>query len=269
MSLEQQLKEIGLEEKEAKVYLSALELGPSNIQDMTLKSGLKRSTVYEILKSLAEKGLVSETKKGKKRIFLASDPGSLKKSIAYKEKLLNEILPELNALNNIGFIKPKISFYEGREGIRQIYRDTLETKEKMTYWFSPIQSMIETIGEDFLNKYVEERTKKGIWVKSVYITSQKVLDYKYLDPITFEKTLRKIKFTPPEIDIANTMAIYGNKVAIMSSKKEGFGFVIESVDYQVMMKTFHDMLWSISKPYGEMNFNRQKEAAEKEIKNDY
>jgi HTH-type transcriptional regulator, sugar sensing transcriptional regulator len=257
MSLEKDLKSIGLEEKEAKVYLSALELGPTNIQNLTKKSEIKRSTVYEMIKNLKNQGLITEATKGKRRIFIASNPENLKRNIKTKEQLLSEILPELKSINNTGFAKPKIMFYEGKEGIREIYRDTLESKNKMTLWISPIQSMLETIGEDFLNKYVEERTKRGIWVKSAYITSQRVEDYKYLDPTTFEKTLRKIKFTPKEIAIENTMCIYENKVAIMSSRKEGFGFVVESEDYAKTMKVFHELLWNISKPYGEMNFDNQ------------
>jgi len=255
MNLEQDLKSIGLEEKEAKVYLAALELGPTSIQDLAEKSGIKRSTVYEMIKSLEEKGLISETSKGKRRLMVASDPERLKQNITSKERLLKEILPELKSLNNIGNIKPNIRYYEGMNGLRQIYKDTLTTKNKLTLWISPIQSMLETIGEDFLNSYVEDRTRLGIWVNSVYITSQRVDDYKYLDPTTFEKTLRRIRFTSPDINIKNTMCIYDNKVAIISSRKEGFGFIMESTDYAETMRVFHNLLWNISRPWGDMNFD--------------
>lgn len=254
MSLENNLKIIGLDEKEAKIYLAALELGPTSIQNLTKKSGIKRSTVYEMIKNLKSLGLISETTKGKRKLIVAAEPENLKRGLKEKEKLLAEIMPELKSISNIGFIKPRIMFYEGGEGIREIYRDTLKSKNKTTLWFSPIKSMLETIGEDFLNHYVEERIKKEIWVKSVYITKERVPDYKYLRPETFEKTLRKIKFTPPDIDIENTMCIYDSKVAIMSSRKELFGFVIESEDYANMMKVFHNLLWNISKPYEEMGF---------------
>jgi len=136
----------------------------------------------------------------------------------------------------------------------------------LTLWISPIQSMLDTIGEDFLNKYVEERTRLGIWVNSVYVTAQRVNDYKYLDPTTFEKTLRRIRFTSPDINIQNTMCIYDNKVAIISSRKEGFGFIMESEDYAKTMQVFHNLLWNISKPWGDMNFdNEDKNIENKEV----
>ena len=139
--------------------------------------------------------------------------------------------------------------------MREIYWDALNIKNKMAYWVSPIKSVMETVGEDFLNKYIEAKAKKGIWIKSIHITSEKVEAYKYLSSETYEKTLRKVRFTPKEIDIKNTIAIYDNKVAVISSRKEGFGFVVESEDYARSMKAFYDLLWSISKPYEEMGFD--------------
>lgn len=251
MSLENNLKQLGLEEKEAKVYLAALELGPTNIQNLTKKSDIKRSTLYEIIRNLKEQGLLSEGIKGKRRIYTASEPENLKRKIKLKEQLLNDILPELKSISNIGFVKPKITFYEGPEELREIYQDTLRTNSKSSFWISPIQSITETVGEDFLNKYVEDRTKKGIWVKSIHITSKKA-PYKYIDPQFHEKTLREMRFSPIEIDISNTIAIWDDKVAIMSSQKEGFGFIVESKEYANTMKIFHELLWNISKPWEEI-----------------
>jgi len=262
MSLENDLKQIGLEEKEAKIYLAALELGPTNIQNLTQKSGIKRSTVYEMIKNLKSMGLISETTQGKRRSFVASEPENLKRNIIAKEKLLNEMLPELKSISNIGFIKPKITFYEGRDGLREIYRKTLETKSKLALWISPVQDIFETVGEDFLIKYINERSKKEIWIKSVHITSKNATDYKLLSPETYEKTFRKVRFTPTGITISNTVAIWDNKTAVINSRKEGMGIIIESEDYTNMMKTFHDLLWNISKSWHEMDFDKASQSAE-------
>ena len=53
------LTEIGLNEKQAKVYLAVLELGGSKVTEIAALSKVHRVTVYDILKSLMEKGLVS------------------------------------------------------------------------------------------------------------------------------------------------------------------------------------------------------------------
>ena len=261
MSLENDLKQLGLEEKEAKVYLAALELGPTSIQNLTKKSAIKRSTVYEMLKSLKEKGLITETTKGKRRLVVASDPENLKRSIKAKEQLLNDIMPELKSINNTGYIKPKITFYEGREGFQKIYQNSLDTKEKFIYAIAPSKLIVDIVGEDFSNKYVEERAKRNIQTKLIHITSN-MAEYKYLDPKSFPKTLRHVRFTPPEFIFNNAIVIYGNNVAIMSNKKEGFGFVVESMDYSQSMKAFYNLLWDVSRPWHEMNFDEQEEKEE-------
>jgi len=157
----------------------------------------------------------------------------------------------------VGFVKPKIRYYEGRDGLREIYLKALKAKNKKADWVSPIQSVIDTVGEDFLEEYIETKKKMNYRIRSIHITEQQVETYKYLDPRTFEKTLRKVRFTPKGINIPNAIVIWDNKVAIMSSRKEGFGFIIESEDYVQSMKTFYELLWHISKSWGEMNFNNK------------
>lgn len=262
MSLENNLKQLGLEEKEAKVYLAALELGPTNIQNLTKKSGVKRSTLYEIIEKLKEQNLLTESVKGKRKIFIAAEPDNLKRNIKIKEQLLNDILPELKSLNNIGFVKPKITFYEGREGFQKIYLDSLETKEKLICAIAPSKLIVDIVGEDFSNKYVEERAKRKIQTKLIHITSN-MAKYKYLDPKSFPKTLRSVRFTPAELIFNNAIVIYGNSVAIMSNKKEGFGFVVESADYAHSMRVFYDLLWNISKTWEETFANEKNSPTQK------
>jgi HTH-type transcriptional regulator, sugar sensing transcriptional regulator len=270
MSLENDLKTIGLEEKEAKVYLAALELGPTNIQSLAEKSGIKRSTVYEMLKKLEPIGLITESIKGKRKIYIASEPEKLKRSIKEKEQLLNQILPELRSLNNTGTVKPKITYYEGREGLRQIHNLSLEVIKKEASWVAPIRSIMETVGADFLEGIIEKRAKEKYWVRSILVADQQVETYKYLDPTTFDRTYRKIKFAPPGLNIPDAIGIWDNKVAVLSSRKEGFGFIIESEEYTNTMKIFYELLWNASKTYGELFDSKDKkvENSETEEKED-
>lgn len=252
MRLESQLIQIGLSDKEAKVYLAALELGPTNIQELARKSDIKRSTVYEMVKNLQPMGLISEAIRGKRSVYIASEPETLKRNIIQKEKILKEILPELKTLNNTGFIKPKITYHEGKDGLRQIYNLALETKTKKVAWVSPIKSIMETVGEKFLEEHIEKRAKEKYWVRSIQITDQQVNTYKYLNPATFDITFRMVKFSPPGMDIQNTIGIWDNKVAVISSRKEGFGFIIESEDYKNTMLALYELLWGISKTYEQL-----------------
>ncbi|NCA94062.1 MAG: transcriptional regulator TrmB, partial [Sphingobacteriia bacterium] len=125
MEIKYFLAQFDLIGKKADVYLAVLELGSGTVIEIARKSEIKRTTVYDILLDLEKSGLIYQTTKVNKRLFVAEDPEKLKKKLEEKERVLGEMLPQLRSLYNIKGIKPKIKFYEGKEGLRQVYSDTL------------------------------------------------------------------------------------------------------------------------------------------------
>ncbi len=75
--LDQQLRKIGLSDKEAKVYLAALELGKATVQEIAVKANVNRTTTYVAIEGLTEKELMSEYLENHKRFFIAEDPSKL------------------------------------------------------------------------------------------------------------------------------------------------------------------------------------------------
>jgi len=133
-----QLKNLGLAEKEAKVYLSALELGTASVQNIARSAGVNRATTYVMIESLIKKGLISSFEQGKKRYFAATHPSQLLRTvrenqIALKqaeENLEKELLPELLSIHNIAGDQPKVRFFEGKEGLKAMCSNLLRTKSK-------------------------------------------------------------------------------------------------------------------------------------------
>lgn len=60
------LKDIGLDESEAQVYLTSLSLGPTTVLRIARGGETKRTTVYGIIESLKNKGLMKVELKGLK-----------------------------------------------------------------------------------------------------------------------------------------------------------------------------------------------------------
>ena len=69
-----ELKKFGLSEKEARVYLAALELGQASVQDIAKKSAVNRATTYLMIESLEKRGLMYKLIKNKKKLFAADTP---------------------------------------------------------------------------------------------------------------------------------------------------------------------------------------------------
>ena len=55
-----ELRKLGLKEKEARMYLTGLELGATSIQNLAKKAEVTRPTAYEIVRVLREKELFRE-----------------------------------------------------------------------------------------------------------------------------------------------------------------------------------------------------------------
>ena len=75
--LKKELEHLGLSEKESRVYLAALELGPSPVQDISHKAHVNRATTYVMIEALSARGLLSTFQKGKKRFYAAESPDRL------------------------------------------------------------------------------------------------------------------------------------------------------------------------------------------------
>ena len=126
MEIRQILEQFGLNGRKADVYLAVLEMGSSTVIEIAKKAGIKRTTCYDILTDLIKEGLVSEIIKGKKRFFIGESPEKIQKDLQRKESLVSEILPQLKSIHNISGVKPKIRYFEGKEGLMEAYDDALK-----------------------------------------------------------------------------------------------------------------------------------------------
>jgi len=242
MTLEEQLQFLGLNEKEAKIYLASLELGLTSVQNIAKKAQIKRSTVYEILENLIKQNLITTIPKGKKRYFLAAEPTKLTELISQKQTTLKQILPELEALSKVSPVKPKIRFYEGMEGIKTVYEDTLKEGQEIKAFASITPVYKSPALSDYLtNHYVVQRAAKKIMAKVIAPDSQSAKDYQKRDKAEARQTkLISEKDYPFSVEIN----IYGNKLAIMSFKpNELIGVIIESKEISHTMNLIFKFMW--------------------------
>jgi sugar-specific transcriptional regulator TrmB len=239
MELKAQLQQLDLSGKKADVYLACLELGASSVIEIAKKAGIKRTTAYDILLDLAQKGLVSETSKGKKRLFVGEDPEKILKNLQSKERMLFEILPLLKSVYNVKGVKPKIRYYEGLEGLKETYNDTLKYTGEMLAFAS--EDVVKILGNDWAYGYIKKRVKNNLRVRAIMPASEIISrDYFARDP----EHLRVSKLVDPKkYPFSMEINIYGHsKVSLMSSKEQ-LGLVIESTEIYNTMKLIFELVW--------------------------
>lgn len=237
MELKAQLEQLDLHGRKADVYLAALELGSSTVIEIAKKAGIKRTTAYDILLDLMNKGLISQTTKGKKRLFIGEDPEKIKKDLQDKERLFSEILPLLKSVYNVRGVKPKIRFYEGKEGLKEVYNDTLKYSGEILSFAS--EDVVKVLG-DWIMDYIRLRAKKEIRMRAIVPRTD------FLKSIIDkgQEHLRATKLVDPKkYPFSIEVNIYGHqKVALMSSLEE-IGVIIEGFEIHKTMKSIFELVW--------------------------
>ena len=239
MEIKHFLAQFDLIGKKADVYLAILELGSGTVIEIAKKSEVKRTTVYDILLDLEKTGLIYQTTKESKRLFVAEDPEKLKKKLEEKERILDEMLPQLRSFYNIKGIKPKIKFYEGKEGLRQVYSDTLNYGGEILAFAS--EDVVKVLGMDWANDYLAKRVKRGIRARIILPKTEIIeRDFNPLD----QKQLRSSKLvSAKKYPFSIEINIYGHqKVALMSSREE-MGIIIEGREIYNTLKLIFELLW--------------------------
>lgn len=235
------MEQFGLMGKKANVYLAALELGSSTVIEIAKKAGIKRTTCYDILLDLTNEGLISETSKGKKRLFVGEDPEKIQRNLKNKERLFSEILPQLQSIHNVRGAKPKIRFYEGKEGLKEVYDDTLKYNGELLAFAS--YDVVNVLGMDWADEYLKKRVKKNIYARAIAPSSQ-ILIKDFIDKDREHRRTTKL-IDPKKYPFSIEINIYGHqKVALMSSKEE-MGLIIEGAEIHNTMKLIFELIWDL------------------------
>ena len=240
MDIRETLDQIGIDGKKADVYLACLELGRGTAYLIAKKTGLKRPTVYDIIDHLMREGLVSRSMSGKIKYFSPTDPETLLRKLKEKEANIRSILPDLENLYNSPKLKPFIRYYEGAEGIKEMYEDSLRSLKKG-------DEILAYVGEDVLKDlkeyaldYVKRRVEKGIRLRGIYKKDEEILEHMPDNG----KQLRTAKVLDEKyFPVSNETNIYKNKIAIASYGKEMFGMIIESEEIAKSQKAIFELAW--------------------------
>lgn len=245
----------GLAEKEAKVYLALLELGPSLVTEISAKAGINRTSAYDVLERLVKYNLVTYASGvGVKKRYSAMPPHNLVLFLENQQKRsekrlaeLKEKLPELKMLYREPH-KPSIKFFNGLEGVKAIYAETLKSTTEILsigdceQWDTP---ELSAWGKEYNRKRAQNRIHERLLIPEA---SPKTIHWFNPYPATLKYTQYKI--LPKNIInyiFDGEINIYEDKVVIVLLKKPNhLGIMITSADLVKMLKSLFEMAWLAS-----------------------
>lgn len=243
MEIEQILERMGLDGKKAQVYLSALQLGTASAQEIAKKAELKRPTATEILEGLVERGLVSFVTEKRTRLFTVEPPQKLITLLEEQQRQAKVIIPQLEAMYGKAWHRPRVRFYEGIEGIKTVYEDTLTTSSKELRGILSMQDLYQIPGKAYMNDYVTRRIGAGITLKVIRSETKEV---ESAWPSSHQQK-RELHLAPKDMDFAMTVYLYDGKVALIGTEKEKFGLIIHSEDFYKTQLHLFETLWQVTK----------------------
>lgn len=246
--LESELQKIGLSEKEAKVYLAALELGPSPVQKIAAKSKVNRATTYVILEGLMKKGIISTFDQGKKRLFVAEGPHALKNVIHQqqeeldkKEGLLESLFSQIQSIHNTLPNKAVVRFFDGKEGLKSMLEELLESKGKEAYIVYPAHAVGNLFTEEESQSYRDRRVKSGIKIKAIY--SDRGADRRQY-PLSDSRRVPEEKFP-----FSSEIEIWDDKIVFASLQGQVSGVMIESQSMAETMRALFKLAFEQAETY--------------------
>lgn len=245
MDLEEALAQIGIHGKRARFYLAALELGEAPIQKLAEKAGITRTTAYDILPRLIRDGLVSRVEKDGRYHIAAEDPKRLLGVLDDRRQRVETILPELRSIYALSTVKPRIRFYEGRDGINAVLYDTLECRSRRLYGILSMADLLEVPGRVEMEKYIALRITKGIHLRVVRSREKEAGPDIWPTSVA---DLRELRWAPEGAVFTMTTWTYDEKVSIISSRREHFGMIIESPEFSALMMNLFGVLWNAGAP---------------------
>lgn len=240
LRLSRSLQELGLSEKESLVYLAALELGPSTPLRLASESGVKRATVYTILESLKEKGLMFLQYHGEKKRFAAESPEKLEVLLEQRRTLLKNILPDLNTLRVEDASEGRITQFQGLASMRQVYEGLLrDVRPGDDYLIISHQAGIFELDPVFFQKFVERRAKLDIRIRM--LTTDTPLGRKHAQEGNLYNM--EVRLLPETKVLQTNLVIIPRRVVIHQLNKPVLLLVAENQSFIQLHRELFEIIW--------------------------
>ena len=249
-NIKEVLDSLWLENNESIIYLESIKLWTVPASIIANKLNLPRTTIRYACESLVKKWLFISITKWNTKLFTAEHPNKIKNLLLIeknkweeKENKLNKVMSDMIQMYNPYTKLPKVTFYEGEEGIRKVLWDSLTAKET-------IESIV---GVDAISwyidkankEYVKERKRLKVKKRSIYSDSKNTK--KYLGSIynKINDELNEIKFiNSDEYKQYISLMIYDNKVSYITLNEDNYIWVIiENSDIYNYHKNQFKFMW--------------------------
>lgn len=238
------LEQAGLNATQGKAYIALITSGSLTPPSLAAKIGIARTNAYEVLKQLEELELVSKTGSGTKMSYRPANPAALERlmerrrnEVLEHEERLRSVMPQLMTYFYTYSEQPGVRFYQGKDGIIEVYEDILRTREPVLLIRTATEKSF--LGSEFMARYIAQRVKLGITVNSL---TPDIPEANHDTLVDSAQLLTRTWFMPSAISAPVEVDIYGDKTAFISFGEEAIATIVESPQIADFMRQAFAMM---------------------------
>ncbi len=243
MELVQELEQLGLNEKQARVYLAVLELGQATALEISRESKIKRSTTYVILDELQEQALIRHIRKGSTTIYEPAEPNVLGEQLTERLDSFSKIKPFLDDLYLKQGSKPNVHFYYGLEEFTQLYWKMFRENRQIDFFGVDVEAFETAIPKQTSDAFVDWLAQGSTSAREIVTHDRTSIEWAKRNHGRFHK----IRVIDQKYQFASDNAIFGNTLLIASFDVP-FAVTIESKDIIQTFRSMFEIMWSIARP---------------------
>jgi sugar-specific transcriptional regulator TrmB len=245
-----------LTEREIAVVKHLIESGNQPASRVAKACAMPRNTTRYILDKLVSVGLASRTLRTNTQFYAIESQQSVLAAIEQRrEAAVADFGRKIALIKEHGAVldsssskkeRPKIQFYDGYDGVKRVYEDSLTATTDLRAWAS-FDSNQQAMPRYF-ETYYSRRAKRGLSMKAIHPDT----------PLARRETkknsafLRRSVLVPSsQFDMNSEIQLYENKVNIVSWR-EKFGIIIQSEEIATVIAQIFDVSYqALKSEYGE------------------
>jgi sugar-specific transcriptional regulator TrmB len=234
------LESSGFSQPQAQLYLAGLHLNSAPASEYAKETGINRITAYNMLEDMVRQGRFTLVRKMRGKWYAPVAPEYLAVEVRKNADALQRSLPELRSIQGPKENKPHVRFFEGWDGIRRVYDETLTAKSEILNFAN--SALVREFWPAYDEEYVSERVKRGIHLRGIAPNDDAGRKVHGED----RKKRREIRLvSADDFDFRNEINIYDSTVAICSfgSPQNMFGVIIESKEVAETQRQIFEMAW--------------------------
>jgi sugar-specific transcriptional regulator TrmB len=233
--IEKVLEGLGFSPNEIKTYLVLNDYGSCKAGKIAKLAKIDRSSCYNSIKTLMEKGLVSYVLIGKVKWFQVTGPRKLLDYLKEQENDVMDILPLLQARHKAGKVEGQVRLFKGLKGVRTALQDIIRTGEDNLVFGN--ESQLEDRMPEYQKQFVRQLKEKKVFVRQLVREDRE----------TPTSNPNKTRYVPKSVESPVVTNIYGDKISLIIWTDEPECIIIENAAAAKAYRSYFEFMWQNAK----------------------